>query len=462
MQYLIKNEFPVTALSKLYVWSILFEPLTYFVIVTQNVSGVGGNISRVFQLIVIISLSLKALVTLKIRFSNPFSLINRFYSYYFIFIIVIGIIGYITGSYSYYQGSGSNGLNFFSTFINSSFFRPFFEYLIVIYYFVYFVILAQYFLVNKGGIDYFFKWFNVLFLICIFVGFIDLLLIISFNPEYDGIGRHIADKSYPGNRFHGIAGEPRDAFSYLILCIGIFTLRDIWYKKKRLTYFWLMVIFIAMFASQAFSGVLGLIFSIPLFAMFFLPNISLKNQIIFLFLASLSLILVYINIKYSIRMSLYYDSFFSLYQSLSSGEQIDTVLINVINNIYPLWHLWLEVEELNFYHLFFGNGVGSSSIINNFYFKEAGVINPNSSLVRMIYEVGIIGILLFVLAFISPLRYLSDDHKIYYKLKLLMLLILGVYFSHRSVSPFFFLGITLVIFRYKLDDKINNNSKNEV
>ena len=161
-------------------------------------------------------------------------------------------------------------------------------------------------------------------------------------------------------------------------------------------------------------------------------------------------------------MSLYYDSFFSLYQSLSSGEQIDTVLINVINNIYPLWHLWLEVEELNFYHLFFGNGVGSSSIINNFYFKEAGVINPNSSLVRMIYEVGIIGILLFVLAFISPLRYLSDDHKIYYKLKLLMLLILGVYFSHRSVSPYFFLGITLVIFRYKLDDKINNNSKNEV
>ena len=125
MQYLIKNEFPVTALSKLYVWSILFEPLTYFVIVPQDVSGVGGNISRVFQLIVIISLSLKALVTLKIRFSNPFSLINRFYSYYFIYIIVIGIIGYIAGSYSYYQGSELNGLNFFSTFINNSFFRPF-------------------------------------------------------------------------------------------------------------------------------------------------------------------------------------------------------------------------------------------------------------------------------------------------------------------------------------------------
>ena len=455
MQYSNNKELQVSALTKIYVWSVLFEPLLYFVILPQNITGVGGNISRLFQLIVIFLLIFKFLVTLKIRFPNPFSITNRFFSYYYFYMIVIGIIGYLTGSYSYSHENLliSNYDNFFSKLIiGNTLFRPFFEYFIALYYFIYFVILAQYILISKRAIDYFFKWFNVLFLICIFLGFFDLLLLVLFNPEYQGIGRHIADNQFPGNRFHGIAGEPRDAFIYLFLCLGIFSIRDIWTKQKRLNYFWIVLIFIAMYLSQSFSGILGLILAMAMLSIYFLPSLQLRKQAIAISLFFLFALLMLLNVKYSIRMTLYYDAFFSIYQTLNNGQIINSILSVAMNNIYPIWHLWTEVRELNFYHLFFGNGLGSSALINNFYYNEPGIINPNASIVRMLYESGIIGIFLFINAFIRPLIRLNVNYKIYNKLLLLMLIMLGLYFSHRSVAPYLFLGIAIVVFRYRFDD----------
>ena len=120
------------------------------------------------------------------------------------------------------------------------------------------------------------------------------------------------------------------------------------------------------------------------------------------------------------------------------------------------------MRELNFFHLFFGNGLGSASKINNYYFNELGVINPNASIIRMLYESGIIGIFLFIFAFIKPLRKLSIDYKIYDKLLFLMLIMLGVYFSHRSIAPYLFFGIILVVFRYRLMEKnLDIKLKNE-
>ena len=462
MQYSKNKELQVSALTKIYVWSVLFEPLLYFVILPQNITGIGANISRLFQLIVIFSLFFKVLLTMKIKFSSPFSSLNNTFAYYYIYIILIGIIGYLVGSYSYFQiEQVANDENFFSLFVNSYHFRPFFEYFIALYYFVYFVVLAQYMLTKKEAIDYFFKWFNLLFLICIFVGFIDLLLVVLFNPEYYGLSRHIADTQYPGNRFHGIAGEPRDAFVYLILCIGILTIRDIWEDKKKLTLFWILLILIATFLTQSFSGVLGLIFTIGLLLVFFIRKLTFKKQVLLLIVFLITILFVYLNVMYSIRMLKYYDAISLAYFNLSNGLELESVLIASRNNIFPVWALWLEVQEFNFFHLFFGNGLGSSSVINNFYFNYSGVINPNASIVRMLYETGIIGIFLFIFIFISPLKKLSIDYKIYTKLKLLMLIMLGLYFSHRNPAPYIFFGIILAVFHYKLIGK-NSNSKNEI
>ena len=148
-----------------------------------------------------------------------------------------------------------------------------------------------------------------------------------------GLGRHIADSSFPGNRFHGIAGEPRDAFVYLILCIGIFTLRDIWQKQKKLTFFWIALILIAVYLTQSFSGILGIIFTIFLLFIFYLYKLSLMKKILIIFVFFLSTIIVFLNIKYSIRMTAYYDAFFPLYQTLNNGQSVDSILRVTMNNI---------------------------------------------------------------------------------------------------------------------------------
>jgi len=470
MQNLKNNESQVSILTKIYIWSVLFEPLLYFVIVPQNISGITGNISRVFQLIVLILLSFKVLLSLKIKFFNPLSSTSLFYTYYFIFITLTGIVGYFTGTYTltFFHDFEPEDLkiNVFVDFFQGASNRPFIEYFIALYYFIYFVILAQYILVKKVDIDYFFRWFNALFLFCILFGFFDLFLMYvlhnpipewmnTLNLYYHGIGRHIADTQYPGTRFHGIAGEPRDAFVYLLLCIGILSLRDIWQKQKKLTFYWLILITTAMLLTESFSAMLGIMFSIILLIMFYLIDLKLKKQLFFIFMFLIVILGISVYTNSSYRLSGYYIGFLTVYDSLSRGEVITSALKVSMNNIYPVWHLWLEVKELNFFHLFFGNGLGSSSIINNYYWQAnpPRVINPNSSIIRMIYDSGMIGILLFILAFIMPLKRLNIEYKIYRKFKFLMLLILGTYLAHRSVAPFLFLGITLVVLRFQSSEK---------
>ena len=452
--------------TKLFIWSVLFEPLIFFHLVPQNLSGIGGSFSRILQFLFLSWMLINLFITSKIRFPNPFSPLFRNFSYFFILSVIAGILGYLFGSYSLnlsaeFLNNAKPSIydNFIASFISSKFFRPFFEYFIALYYFVYFVVLSQYMIVTKEEINYFFKCFNIVFLICLFVGFIDLLLLLLLYPEYEGIPRYIADgTTVIGFRFHGIIGEPRDAFNYLILCVGVLSLRDIWYQEKKLTFYWYGLILIALNLTYSFSGVLGVIFASMLLVVFYLPSINLKKQLIVLFFLCTILFLIILNIKYSLRMMQYYNAFLDLYQTLNSGGEISPVAVNFMNNIYPLWHLWLEVREFNFFHLFFGNGFGSASVVNNYYINEDAILNPNASIIRMFYENGIIGIFIFIWAFLTPLKILFINVQIYNRLKFLMILMIGMYFAHRSVAIYLFMGISLVVLRYKLLELKSNSS----
>ena len=88
-------------ISKLYVWSVVFETLLFFILVSQDLSGVGGNLSRVLQFGVILALLLKALLTpfKKIQILNPFSVYFRWYFIYFCFIIFSLIFGIFSDAY---------------------------------------------------------------------------------------------------------------------------------------------------------------------------------------------------------------------------------------------------------------------------------------------------------------------------------------------------------------------------
>ena len=128
----------VNLLSKVYIWSVVMEPLYYFVMASQHITGVGANFSRVLQFFVVACLCLKLLFfPLKVRISNPFNPLNINYTYYFIFAILAGCYGLVSGAYSLDFGMDLTvePVSFIKSIIQHRFFRPFLEYFIIFYYF---------------------------------------------------------------------------------------------------------------------------------------------------------------------------------------------------------------------------------------------------------------------------------------------------------------------------------------
>ena len=302
---------------------------------------------------------------------------------------------------------------------------------------------------------------------CLFVGFLDLLLQLLF--KYEGFPRHFSDGRTVGFRFHGIAGEPRDAFSYLMLSLGILTLRDIWEDKKKLTLFWIILITTATLLTQSFSGILGIAFFGILVVIYYLPFASLKIKLLFFSIALLVVLVIFINTLLSDRLMRYYYEFFWLYSLLEAGplteidwasrcnfpnitecDRLVAVFQGQMSNIYPIWHLWEEIKEFSFLHLFIGNGLGSTSIINNYYMHSNGLANPNAGIIRSLYETGVIGTLLFIAVFLTPIKKMYMNNNINSKLIIFMLLMLGMYFAHRSAIPYIFLGMVLVVLNNKM------------
>ena len=123
-------------------------------------------------------------------------------------------------------------------------------------------------------------------------------------------------------------------------------------------------------------------------------------------------------------------------------------------NIFPLWHRFTEILNFNFISSLFGTGFGSSSVINNYYYgvdyKEYNsILNPNANIIRIIYELGVLGLLIYISAFIRPIKRTFLSKQTYLKILFCMIIILGSSFAHRTVTPYLFLGLILnVIEKY--------------
>jgi O-antigen ligase len=78
-----------------------------------------------------------------------------------------------------------------------------------------------------------------------------------------------------------------------------------------------------------------------------------------------------------------------------------------------------------------------------------GLENPNAGIIRSLYETGVIGTLLFIAVFLTPIKKMYMNNIIHSKLIIFMLLMLGMYFAHRSAIPYIFLGMTLVVLKNK-------------
>ena len=455
-QNINSNTSRIKFITKIYIWSVVIEPLYMFVLVPRSVVGISGNFSRILQLIVVASLCLKLFSSKRVRdrIFNSFSMLNNNITYYFIFAILVGILGFYTGSYSLNIESSTIVSNSIIAKFHQPPIRPLFEYIIAFYYFVYFVVLALYMLTSKEAIDYFFRIFGIALLLCLVLGYIDYLYMLFYYDQSQMVGyllpRHLWDGHDVGLRFHGIAGEPRDAFSYLMLCLGMFALRDIWEDKKKLTLFWIVFIVITAMLTQSLSGLIGITFFGFLLFIYFFPKASLKVKLLSILFVLLAAVLIYLNIMISFRLTVFLASAHKAYLHLEAGTEIINVWSLVMNNVYPIWHLWLQIKEFEFLPLIIGNGLGSVSIVNNYYMEHTGITNPNAFIIKSLYETGVIGTLLFVAAFLGPIKKMYINNIIYSKLILFMLLMLGMYFAHKSAIPYIFLGVVLVLLKNKL------------
>jgi O-antigen ligase len=97
-----------------------------------------------------------------------------------------------------------------------------------------------------------------------------------------------------------------------------------------------------------------------------------------------------------------------------------------------------------------GSGFGTASAVNNrFALDSFALANPHSQFVRTLYESGVVGVILLVRAFVSPVKYLTRRLAKHTRDRffLLTLLLLGCFLGHRSSAPFIYLGVLIAVFR---------------
>ena len=430
----------VPFIVRLFVWSVMLEPLLFFIFPVPNIDGMVVRLSRILQFIVISFLVIKVFVGPKslhiLRLNRP---LTKTYFYYIALMLLASVLGYINGNYDIIDGSVAMYL------------RPIVEMAIYIYYFFYFVILPGYILNNYFYLNYFFRTFQVVFWGVVIIGLLDLLAVKS-GFGFDGIYRHIYDSRSIGLRFHSVIGEPRDAVLYLFLGIAMLYLRDFFYGNKAPNWPRLGLIFGCILLTQSASGVLGILFSLGLIMLFYLPRLSYGKVMIALVSIGIMGVTILYAASYSDRIMLYYDAFQVLYPTLEANQPVRSILQVAMNNIYPIWDMWIQIKNFEIISVFFGSGIGSASYINNYYINTNDVLNPNANIIRSLYETGFVGTILLVLAFLKPLASFRVPKDVYLILLVLMLILIGVFLAHRSAAPFIFLGIAVVTIGIRFSD----------
>jgi hypothetical protein len=435
----------MNAFTKIFVWSLIFEPLLYFFLGHPSVTGVGANISRILQIFVVMTLLLRwAESVVPSKALNPLNRHYVFYAAYILLACMAGLYGALTGGYTV-SADYNSGITGIGAVLRSAGFRPFFEYVIAIYYFVYFCVLPQYLLKSDEDIRYFFKAFFFAFNTSLVLGLIDY--VVSFWGV-TLIGRSLYESVEVPHRFHGFAGEPRDAFVYLILGLALSYLRAVRYGYP-IRIAWLAAVVIALVFTQSASGVLGIVIFLGLWFLHGATRLNKYVLISSLCVTVLAAPIVYVLIESSQRLLAYKDVLLIVWDILETRQDVPILLMGQMNNIYPVYHLVEMVRDGNLVPLLIGSGFGSASAINTLTGIWNDLTNPHAQLIRLLYETGLTGLTLFVLAFYYPVYRLTrtlqaKQRRIFF---VFTFLILGASLAHRSVAPYLFLGIAIAVLR---------------
>ena len=286
------------------------------------------------------------------------------------------------------------------------------------------------------------------FYFCLILGFLDLFF------AYFGSGfipRHLVDTPSwvsVGVRFHGIAGEPRDAFPYLIFGLLIIQIKATLLDQKT-PWILLPMVVLALLSTQSGSGVVGIALGAVIFALF---NFNLTRfsagKLKAIFAIILTLVLVAYSVSQTDRLREYYFAFLDINDLLSSGAELPYLVVVQSNNIFPLWVTLQNLLNFNLLPVLFGSGMGSSAIVNSNLGDFGGAIaNSHAQITRTIFESGFVGLWLYILFFYTPfkilLKHLPKVNRQFFYIVFFMLL--GTSLGHRSTTIFVFTGIVISI-----------------
>jgi len=447
----LESKYKIDFHVKLYCWSLVAEPLMFFVLTDVHQTGSALTLSRLLQIWA--GLYFVAHV-IKNGISIP-SPSFRYYKLYWIYILVglastlMGVIYF--GSYTLINSpADDHGGLLLVQFLRGTHTRPFIEVGLTLYYFVYFFVLPKYLIKTSPQLRYLLDLTVKVFKVVVVIGLIDVVQYIFTGVNF--VPRHLVDSRFIelGTRFHGFAGEPRDAFPYLIFGLTVYYLRAAIFSQiatsKYLVYFTVL----ALFLTQSASGLIGIVIAASIYIV-----VDMRFSIARIAKILLTLVvggtILFLVVTETDRLKEYVDAADGLSEVLKSGDELHPRLFSQSSNIFPVWQVFIYLSEYNVLPVVFGSGFGSASFVNNNLGGMAELVNPQSNFIRLIYEVGFLGLFFYVTSQLLPMQHLKsligdDKGRLIY---LLTILLIGSCLGHRSTTIFIFCGIVVAIISIK-------------
>ncbi|MDD3883611.1 MAG: hypothetical protein PHW66_01635 [Gallionella sp.] len=431
--------------TKLYIWSVILEPLLFFAV---PVFGLQPGASRFLQALVLILVLLKFI-------NGKFNIRRQFYYWYYLWIYA-ALIGFLIGIFQglYFGNIGSAAAVDDSEVSNirttlGPITATFLEYIIALYYFFYYVVIAPYFLRNHAAINYFFRVFIFLLILCLIVGYIDYFftskgIYIIYKSILDPTSTNV------GNRFHGLAGEPRHAFSYLLLAFSLLYVRHYIEGTAKPSKIVVIAILGALLLTKSFTGVISIVLFCILAVGYIIRSLKVASYIRYIPLSIAFIFPVYYLAINDDRISTYMDSMSTLWYQLHDIGELSWPLSLQGRTIYPIYDLIDKTLNFNILPVIFGSGFGSSSIVSNIYSGSNAylILNPSSQFVRIVFETGILGLILFFKAFWVPVTQMANKYSKanLRKISLITLLVIASGLAQRHVAMYIYLGVVLSMF----------------
>jgi len=429
--------------------SVILEPFNYFIIHGGFFSGVHLSLSRIIQVAVLI-VSLFWVIRVRGNVSVTNVLQHNFIRLFFallIFYFLHHILMILSG--------GFNVDNVVQTFGMYPLVRSFVDIFSETYKVLYFVILFPVFVFDHNGLLRFFRLFKVMFLLFLFVGFLDYLFV---QLGMDLIGRHIYDGRDVGTRFHSFAGEPRHVIPYLSLVLAVSFLARNYSVNIFAKYLYFILALIVVLTASLTGLVALLVASLSV-------SILHSGMRKWLLLALLgSFIAVYFSYTYNPRIVLYFDQVIALYGQYSTdsvgGLNDMGVLRGQMRDIYPIVDLLSVNGVAGVINMIVGSGPMSSVMLLNEYAGSDffDLLKPSSYIVSILYDYGFLGLLVIYLVYTYPVKMLASKGHIDSRVCLYVTFCFVVFLLQKSSAFYILIGVVFAVAKINFQYRIHGST----